>query len=159
MRNYRLKEGAMSVVNGVTYRSGDIACSNRDLVKMWPTRFELAPEGFKSDRWDSRINDVVGADDYAVITLKNNFFKIVDRKGKTVDGCNNMSKEDAFKKYLTLTAKPAKKAVKEEEPEEESPEEPEEKDEEQEEEAEEEPEEEEEQEEKPAKKKKKKLRK
>lgn len=120
MKNFILIDGASSSINGIKYKAGEVVCSNLDLVAMWPTRFKLAPEGFACEKWDIRVNDVVGKAEYAVMTAHNNYFKVVDKKGKVVVGCKALSKKEAFAKYLELTgeekpAKKEKKAEKEEE--------------------------------------------
>jgi hypothetical protein len=113
MKNFILIDGASSSINGIKYKAGEVVCSNHDLVAMWPTRFKPAPEGFASEKWDVRVNDVVGKAEYAVLTAHNNYFKVVDKKGKVVVGCKALSKKEAFAKYLELTGeeKPAKKSA------------------------------------------------
>jgi len=183
MKLFVLLKGANAGINGLSYKTGEIVASNLDLKAMFPTRFANAPKDAVCERWDIRVNDVAGIEEFAVIGNANGIsFRIVDRKGKTIDGCKSFNKLEAFAKYFELmkidpTAKAKKeKAVvpltpppeekaeeKEEEEEEEVPEEKQEEEEEEEEEvpeADEESEEaEEEEEEVPVKKAKKKKKK
>lgn len=116
MRMFTLLKGANASINGVTYRTGDVVASNSELKALWPTRFAESPASATPTKWDVRVNDVVGMADYAVIGNANGVaFRIVDKKGKLVEGCGSMLLAEAFKKYFELMkidTAPTKKEVK-----------------------------------------------
>jgi len=112
MKLFVLLKGANAGINGLSYKSGEIVASNRDLKAMFPTRFAVAPKGAVCERWDVQVNDVVGLENFAVIGNANGIsFRIVDRKGNTVDGCKSFNKADAFAKYFELMKIEPKKEV------------------------------------------------
>ena len=115
MKTFILKDGAQSILNGVTYKAGDAINTNIQLMKMWPNRFSAAPAGIKGNKWPDDVNDVVGTEKFAVICNRDrSSFKIVDAAGKVVAGCAVMSKDAAFKKYRELMGAKADKVEKSE---------------------------------------------